>query len=88
MTENRVYTTGEKPQNPIILDVVYLISDIREEPQTEHPAEEGAILPTVWSYVVDDVLTIAEYQELKYAELEEHILELDLAFFEKDMEEA
>lgn len=87
MTENRVYTTGEKPESPIIADVVYLISDIREEPQTEHPTEEEGNLPSVWSYVVDEVLSFAEYQKRRDTEIEETLREFDLALFEYDKED-
>ena len=73
MTENRVYSSGEKPENPIIRDVVYLISDIREEPVVQTD-ENAASLPQ-WSYVVDEVVSYEEYlrrvNEAHAAEIED-----------------
>lgn len=91
MTETRIYTSGEKPVNPIVRDVVYIISDVREEPNEQH-GEEISSLPQ-WSYVVDEVVSLGDYvkrMQIAHAEeialmREEHaeeIAELDGALFE------
>jgi len=47
----RVYTTGEKPSNPVILeDVVREITDIREEPTPEDTTDVKS-----WSYEIEAV---------------------------------
>ena len=91
MTEKtRIYTTGDRPENPLVRDKVYFISDIRREPDdTEHPEVAH------WSYVYDGepislqsfIKTLAtENAILKedIAGLKEELKEIDAAIFELD----
>ena len=80
MSENRNYTAGIMPVNPIIRDVVYIISDIRSEPNRE---EDN---PTVscWSYVVDEVVSLQDYIGRMKANFDQTALEIDQAMFELD----
>ena len=59
LTGTRVYSTGEKPENPIVRDVVFLISDVREEPVMQ-TSEEQEPVPH-WSYVIDEIIPFGEY---------------------------
>jgi len=81
MTENRNYTTGIMPVNPIIRDVVYIISDIRSEPNRE---EDNNPTETYWSYVVDEVVTLQDYIGRMKANFDQTALEIDQAMFELD----
>lgn len=83
----RVYSVGNRPQSPIILDVVYLISDIREELPTNQnssgDAEQLDDLPC-WSYVIDEVIPVSEYLRRSAEHIADTIREMDGALFELD----
>lgn len=52
---DRTYVTGEKPANPYLHEkYIFLISDVREE----EPTEEGV---ETWSFLIDQMMTHAEY---------------------------
>ncbi len=80
----RTYSSGDRPKSPIIRDLVYLISDIREEPPHEDHINEGQEPVLQWSYVVDEVLELSEYLERVTAEKEERDAATDEAIFELD----
>jgi len=80
LTGTRVYSTGEKPENPIVRDVVFLISDVREEPVMQ-TSEEQEPVPH-WSYVIDEIIPFGEYLKRVTAEHENEIAEIDGAIFE------
>lgn len=69
MTADRTYSTGERPQNPIIYhDAVLIIDDIREEPKDEQYPEVNR-----WSFVITEHYTPAEYIGIQ----QKHIIELE-----------
>lgn len=80
LTGTRVYSTGEKPENPIVRDVVFLISDVREEPAMQ-TSEEQEPVPH-WSYVIDEIIPFGEYLKRVTSEYENEIAEIDGAVFE------
>ena len=73
MTESitrRMYFSGEKPQNPLRLDKVYILSDIREEePHVQYDDAGGSISISAWSAVVDEVISYAEYDRRREEEI-------------------
>lgn len=80
LTGTRVYTSGAEPESPIIRDVVYIISDIQEEPAVQMDEQETATQQ--WSYVIDEVIPVSEYLKRVTAEHEAEIAEIDGALFE------
>ena len=76
----RVFATGEKPVSPIIRDVVYIISDVREEPAVQ--MNENETVAPHWSYVIDEVISFGEYLKRVTEEHEAEIAEIDGALFE------
>ena len=80
LTGTRVYSTGEKPENPIVRDVVFLISDVREELAMQMFEEQEPV--PHWSYVIDEIIPFGEYLKRVTAEHENEIAEIDGAIFE------
>lgn len=73
----RMYFSGEEPHNPLRLDKVYLLSDIREEePHVQYDDAGGSVSIPCWSAVVDEVITYAEYDRRREAEIEERFGEV------------
>lgn len=61
---DRTYVTGEKPANPYPHEkYIFLISDIREEEQTEEGVDR-------WSFQIDQIMTHAEYSAYLRSEID------------------
>ena len=74
MELDRVYSTGDRPESPLVTDLVRYIYDIRDEGLDEQGIQ-------VWSYKHGETLTLQEYLKQCHDEivdLSEAILELDI----------
>ncbi len=80
LTGTRVYTSGEKPESPIIRDVVYLISDIQEVPVVQ--TNEDVVPAPQWSYVIDEIISFGDYLARLTAAHSAEIAEIDGALLE------
>lgn len=77
---NRTYTTGEKPENPVLHEkYVFIISDIRQEPTNPEYPEM-----ITWSYTIDEQLTYPEYIQRMRSESEAARQVNDAALLELD----